>query len=344
LINRSGHHQHHHLVMFSYFLIWCHKNPMDLYGWWFAMLNCLRLCYSLNLETCLMDKASTNSWVDLTSMNIGHHDIPLFRYLSHWYPNYIYIHMHIIYIHKVLHPYVFWLNGFNISWPSILWCMGPGHGATCWSKLRTSSRDILLQCRPSPGASESAPERATGGPVGLVSSMGVPWGIPLFWMVKNVKKWQSEHDMDENWGYPKKPKKPPYGKQLYIFVHMNLLQYWGVQKNRQPGSMSCLICSWDLRSQSFLRDLKQILRPFGSWGKDVPRDVESFGRTTNGLCVILDGWYGWVYHIPFCFFFEGGTLLMAVAWSPIMLSETTSWVLGLRHTGNAQQPKKGHNL
>jgi hypothetical protein len=44
------------------------------------------------------------------------------------------------------------------------------------------------------------------------------------------------------------------------------------------------------------------------------------------------------------FFFEGGTLLMAVAWSPIMLSETTSWVLGLRHTGNAQQPKKGHNL
>lgn len=101
--------------------------------------------------------------------------------------------------------------------------------------------------------------------------------------------------------------------------------------------MSCLICSWDLRSQSFLQDLKQILRLFGSWGEDVPRDVERFGRTTNGLCLILDGW---VYHIPFCFFFEGGTLLMAVAWSPTMLSETTSWVLGLRHAGNTQQPKK----
>ena len=82
----------------------------------------------------------------------------------------IYIYTYAYYIYtKFYIPMFFWLNGFNISWPSILWCMGPGHVATCWSKLRTSSRDILLQCRPSPGASESAPDRPTMG-----GSMGDP--------------------------------------------------------------------------------------------------------------------------------------------------------------------------
>ena len=174
LINRSGHHQHHHLVMFSYFLIWCHKNPMDLYGWWFAMLNCLRLCYSLNLETCLMDKASTNSWVDLTSMNIGHHDIPLFRYLSHWYPNYIYIYICILYIYtKFYIPMFFGLTALTYLDHLFFgaWARGMGqHADPSWGHLPGT-----YFC--SAGLHPAPRSRHRSGPPGARWAWWVPWGF-----------------------------------------------------------------------------------------------------------------------------------------------------------------------